>query len=243
MIPTFGLIYTAAAGSFYQTSATHEPSYLADESNVAQAVAQGAYRNAQDEVPASCNKCAPLEPPIGSFATTNATDLLISITYLNASRALGNIVVQLDIPVNQIPSSAGGPGGYAFVPYSVVTGFNQTTDGSDALSLQLFEQYTNSTSEPNMQVTTSELDSIQQFADAAQGIVSGLPDQFSRMLYFSAVSATTLGFGDIVPVTTLSRSFVTLEAILGVVFAGLFLNSLARRRPSEPTEKDSTLSI
>jgi voltage-gated potassium channel Kch len=47
------------------------------------------------------------------------------------------------------------------------------------------------------------------------------------MLYFSAVTATTLGFGDIVPVTTYARILVTIEAVAEVSLIGLFLNSIA----------------
>jgi Ion channel len=50
-----------------------------------------------------------------------------------------------------------------------------------------------------------------------------------RMLYFSAIVATTVGFGDIVPLTTEARILTALEAVLGVLFAGLFLNSIVRR--------------
>lgn len=50
-----------------------------------------------------------------------------------------------------------------------------------------------------------------------------------RMAYFSAVTITTVGFGDIAPVTTQARVFVAAEAILGIIFVGLFLNALATR--------------
>jgi len=50
-----------------------------------------------------------------------------------------------------------------------------------------------------------------------------------RMLYFSATTITTVGFGDIVPITTTARSLTALEAIAGWLVAGLFLNSLASR--------------
>jgi voltage-gated potassium channel Kch len=53
---------------------------------------------------------------------------------------------------------------------------------------------------------------------------------FLRMLYFSAVTITTLGYGDIVPLTTRARTWVTLEIILGPVLFGLFLNSLISER-------------
>jgi hypothetical protein len=50
---------------------------------------------------------------------------------------------------------------------------------------------------------------------------------FSRYVYFSTVIITTLGFGDIVPMTDRARLLVALEAILGIVLMGLFLNSVA----------------
>lgn len=47
-----------------------------------------------------------------------------------------------------------------------------------------------------------------------------------RMLYFSAVTATTVGYGDIVPLTAKARAAVGLEAVLEIVLVGLFLNAL-----------------
>jgi hypothetical protein len=50
-----------------------------------------------------------------------------------------------------------------------------------------------------------------------------------RMVYLSAVTVTTLGFGDITPVSQTARLFVALEAVLGVVLIGVFLSRLAIR--------------
>lgn len=50
---------------------------------------------------------------------------------------------------------------------------------------------------------------------------------YFRMVYFSAVTITTLGYGDIAPISATSRLLVTLESVLGIVLIGLFLNSLA----------------
>jgi hypothetical protein len=134
--------------------------------------------------------------------------------------------------------------GYASndITYFMVSSSNDS--GEEALSapLQLFEQYTNSTSNPTMPMTQNQLYSVQELAYAAQGLVGGLPDEFPRMLYFSAVSATTLGFGDIVPVTTGSRLLVTSEALLGVVIVGLFLNSLARRSSNDKKSRADELN-
>jgi hypothetical protein len=49
------------------------------------------------------------------------------------------------------------------------------------------------------------------------------------MLYFSAIVISTVGFGDIVPMTPIARFLVAVQAILGVSLAGLFLNALAHR--------------
>lgn len=55
---------------------------------------------------------------------------------------------------------------------------------------------------------------------------------FGRMLYLSAVTVTTVGYGDIVPLTDAARAAVALEGIGGIVLIGLFLNALAHEHQS-----------
>lgn len=50
-----------------------------------------------------------------------------------------------------------------------------------------------------------------------------------RMCYFSAITITTLGFGDITPVSSWARLLVGSEAVSGVVLIGLFLNATAKK--------------
>lgn len=57
-----------------------------------------------------------------------------------------------------------------------------------------------------------------------------------RMLYFSAVTTTTLGYGDITPITTRARMVVTAQTILGVVLIDMFLNSLFSTSPKTLTK-------
>jgi hypothetical protein len=52
---------------------------------------------------------------------------------------------------------------------------------------------------------------------------------FLRMLYFSATTQTTLGLGDITPVSTLARVLVMVQALLGIITIGVFLNNLRGR--------------
>jgi len=76
-------------------------------------------------------------------------------------------------------------------------------------------------------------DLLKVVASANEGrFPAGVPldGHFQRMLYLSAVTVTTLGYGDIVPLTTTTRLLVASEAVFGVVIAGLFLNAVARRK-------------
>jgi len=56
-----------------------------------------------------------------------------------------------------------------------------------------------------------------------------LPDQFYdylELLYFSFTTLTTLGYGDIVPVSEFARNLTVLEAMLGQIFLTVFIARL-----------------
>lgn len=80
-----------------------------------------------------------------------------------------------------------------------------------------------------LRVPEGLLTRIRSYASVRQ-IGSTSSGNFVRMLYLSAVTITTLGFGDVVPMTTASRVLVSCEAILGIVLIGLFLNALSFER-------------
>ena len=73
------------------------------------------------------------------------------------------------------------------------------------------------------------MDRLKAHVDALGGFPSRATGSFDRMFYLSAMTATTVGYGDIVPVTRQARLLVAFEAILEIVIVGLFLNSLATR--------------
>jgi voltage-gated potassium channel len=62
-------------------------------------------------------------------------------------------------------------------------------------------------------------------ASAVQGEADGR-DVFSEMYYFSFVTLTTLGYGDILPVSRLARSLATMEAIVGQLYLAVVVASL-----------------
>ena len=66
-------------------------------------------------------------------------------------------------------------------------------------------------------------------------VLCGVPwfDNF----YFSAVTITTLGYGDLLPVTGLGKGLASFQAVFGVGLIGLFLNALAERRGKTLNER------
>jgi hypothetical protein len=54
---------------------------------------------------------------------------------------------------------------------------------------------------------------------------SGQPG-FSDLLYYSYITLTTTGYGDIVPLTSQARSLAFLEAVSGVLFMAVFISRL-----------------
>lgn len=68
---------------------------------------------------------------------------------------------------------------------------------------------------------------IKELLEIYNGKPPNSEGNFWRMFYLSSVTITTLGYGDIVPVTTTTRILISLETVLGVILIGLFLNALA----------------
>lgn len=60
-------------------------------------------------------------------------------------------------------------------------------------------------------------------------VIKGV-DGFGSALYFSVVTITTLGFGDMYPVSQFGKIIVCLEALSGVVIVGLFLNTISNQQ-------------
>lgn len=48
----------------------------------------------------------------------------------------------------------------------------------------------------------------------------------SDLLYFSYITLTTLGYGEIVPVTAAARSLAIIEAIIGVMYIAIIISRL-----------------
>ena len=66
---------------------------------------------------------------------------------------------------------------------------------------------------------------------------------FVSSLYFSVITITTLGYGDITPVGTLSQILTASESVLGIVLIGLFLNTLSHQQAEEVKENEKQAQL
>jgi hypothetical protein len=77
--------------------------------------------------------------------------------------------------------------------------------------------------------------------DAAEGDPYAASGRYWRFLYLSATTITTLGLGDITPLTDTARLLIWVEAVTGLVLIGLFLSSLAQGVRGKPKDSSATL--
>ena len=59
---------------------------------------------------------------------------------------------------------------------------------------------------------------------------------FARVSYYSFVTLTTLGYGDILPTNHIAEFFVYMEAIIGVFYMAIIVASLISLRLSPSTK-------
>jgi len=62
---------------------------------------------------------------------------------------------------------------------------------------------------------------------------------FSKYLYFSFTTLTTLGYGDILPVRPLARAFTSLQAVMGVLYTTVVVAWLVGLFLSQDDESES----
>jgi Ion channel len=82
--------------------------------------------------------------------------------------------------------------------------------------------------EKHLAVSANEATKITRYLHGVQGRTNDFSNNVVRTIYFSVVVQTTLGLGDLLPMTTGARAAVGLQAILGIVIAGFFINSAWR---------------
>ncbi len=81
---------------------------------------------------------------------------------------------------------------------------------------------------------------LRTFDSSALGNVAAAPGQpgaTGELLYFSYVTLTTLGYGDVTPASPLARSLAMLEAVTGQLFLAVLVANLVGRIVARPSDR------
>lgn len=68
-------------------------------------------------------------------------------------------------------------------------------------------------------------------------------NHLGNAFYFSIVTITTLGFGDVTPANGWGQALVSMEALSGVVLIGLFLNAISEQQTRKIEEQDKQRNL
>jgi hypothetical protein len=244
-IPTYALLYVyAAPHGFYAPYARYEPSARLDTAEIASAL-EGALRRSFDarqgrefvvgswRLDTSSLRVDDIKSPDGTQLSFRVRMSANGIGEFEGARQYGWGIVAT---VSERPTSAvvNGPNSITTYRFPDVD-FSKYSGPFRDDSMRLFElifghgEREIGVTAPALALNRQEEERFQRYLRGVKGDASSVSGQLPRMVYLSAVVITTLGLGDIIPMTGQARGMVAAEAIIGVAFAGLFLNALAYR--------------
>jgi voltage-gated potassium channel len=81
---------------------------------------------------------------------------------------------------------------------------------------------------------------IDRFSEAAQFLVHGQPKAltFTESLYFSIITLSAVGYGEVVPITSLVRGIVAVEIICGVMLLLFGFSEIIRFSREHPRRRE-----
>jgi Ion channel len=237
-VPAFGLAYAFfCAHQFYAPYARYEPGAVADRlalaSDFRDAIRQSLNRQGHVSVRSQGIDWA-LDPEsvrVSNIASVDGSQVTFTVL-VNAAgeeRFAGaetyNWPVNVRVPLHPITRNLSPP---------VLTYRRPELEDVSSFSQPLFQAVFNQPSDsmvhgPSLALNLEQDAQLERYLLGIRGDASAFSGQVGRMMYLSAVVITTLGLGDILPMTARARLLVAAEAISGIVLAGLFLNAIAYR--------------
>jgi hypothetical protein len=229
LLPTFAFLYTyGCPDGFYAPYAHLEPAWTSDtvklEAMLAKRIAKSVRKKEYIIEPSGVTvRNLTIKPegrisfelfvskllpsPDGYIPSANFIDLTSFYTIEKAAQQLdGNVLeVEMDVPGFKVVENRN-------VLTDLCSGFFLDGEQIDSWRVAL---------------ENGDFDQLRAYIHGFNGAASGVGGNFWRMLYLSSVVVTTLGLGDIIPITPLARFFVGLQAVSGILLIGLFLNAVA----------------
>jgi hypothetical protein len=246
LIPVFASAYYAYSSEFYSPYARYEPDALSDRESVGVLIENAIRRSLSYRKPnstilvqgwrfklASIN-VSQVGTVDGSTIDFKARLLLEKETTRGVTASLVELPVSFPGDRGRIVRQPGYNRSYANnvrpTRITISRGPAERMALEEAVYGEIFKSYGEDIVMDEA-IVLSELESknIDKFLSGIRGNAAAISGTCLRMLYFSAVVITTVGFGDIVPMTARMRGLVAAEAIFGIILAGLFLNAVAHR--------------
>lgn len=242
-IPVFGLIYSLLPFHFYHSTTKHEPLFAEQKSMLEKSITKYMQSNYDKKVkPQLVLRYGAIPPSIEVFIDSveyienrDAISFKAGIMPLYTPVPEGKLVdtvLSCDVTMLKYNDLRIGP-------HFFITQFTYPTEVTNIRAFSKSYPWIDETIlfgeklEDSYYLSEVPFDlrkELGEFVSTARGFpVDKFGNLLIRMTYFSTVTITTMGYGDIVPVSSLSRILVGFEGIWGIVMIGLFINSLSER--------------
>jgi len=239
MIPLYALIYAALPENFYHTTIAHEPSTKRDASEISDALRDRIAEGIRSTFKADTARFGNIEIGWPRISELSAKDGALFFL-LSFGKQSGDDFAVLHFHVRLQPESMtllwDRSGNHEFV----LSCDEPSQHGIRLMDICPRRSVKPISAEENNWILNpqgfvilpySVQTKIHSYIRTQSGFPSNTWENVGRMFYFSAVTITTVGFGDILPLTGLARILVASEAILGVVIIGIFINAVSKSKP------------
>lgn len=244
-IPAFGILYaTVTPHGFYAPYARYEPEANTDRDQLALALEKALQRSFDDrpreKLIVGSWKIDPNSLRVTNMTSSDGTQLSFRIRI--SAEGIGQMAgtrqygwsIDVSVPETVTAVTPSGPNlttTFRFIESDFSKYAPTSKQESEKLFMLIFVHDSDSVVqlEPVLALNWNEELQFKRYLQGIKGDASAISGHLERMIYLSAVVITTLGLGDIIPITSRARLLIAMEAVLGIVFAGLFLNALAYR--------------
>lgn len=241
MVPAFAFYYDLRATEFYHSTAKYEAEVLRDRENL-RAILELTVKDQFIQSNGTPSKqSGEWLVDINEFRISRASfedgrlilKMYMRFTSTQWGMIAGSKVFYVDVKPAMVVGLPGSKGQYVLkFPHSDKESVWPVSNS------EIFPALKNMiTPSGSIAISTDVQARITHLDNSFRGFPALSTGAYGRMLYFSSVTQTTLGYGDVVPISNRTRIVVGLQSVAGIILIGFFLNSLAAATSAESRRK------